>query len=216
MAKRPRPAPGGRREGRIRARNERNILCAAQEAFSRKGFEGTTVAEIARASGLPKANVYYYFGSKEGVYRAAIAALLNEWNAAFDHIAEEREPAAAIAAYVRAKLDYSRRHKAASKMFANENIRGSSFLSRRELKSIREITRRKAHVVRAWIAAGKLKPIEPTHFFIALWASTQFYADFDAVVSNVLGKRHLTRSDFDAAADTITRLVIDGCAANGA
>jgi AcrR family transcriptional regulator len=211
MIERPKRTSGVRAEGRIRARNRMIILRAAQQVFAKKGFDGTAIAGIAEASGLPKANVYYYFKSKEGVYRAVIAALLSEWNDAFDHIAEDRDPAEAIEAYVRAKLEYSRRNMAASKIFADENLRGSAFLSPRELKSIRTITREKASVVTGWIKAGKLKAVDPIHFFITLWASTQFYADFDSLVCNVLGTRRLKRADFDAAARTITALVLDGC-----
>lgn len=211
MIEKPKRAASIRVEGRIRARNRMIILRAAQQVFAKKGFDGTTIAEIAKASDLPKANVYYYFESKEGVYKAVIGALLSEWNVAFDHIAAEREPAEAIAAYVRAKLDYSRKNTAASKIFANENLRGSAFLSRRDLQSIRAITRKKAKVVEGWIKAGKLKPIDPIHFFITLWASTQFYADFDSVVCNVLGARRLNRRHFDAAARAIAALVLEGC-----
>ena len=48
---------------KVRARNVRLILDAATEVFSRKGFDGTRMAEIATAAGLPKANLYYYFSS---------------------------------------------------------------------------------------------------------------------------------------------------------
>ena len=196
--------------GRIRARNRALILRAAQEVFAKKGFDGTTIAEIAKGSGLPKANIYYYFGSKKGVYRAVIAALLSEWNAAFEHIAAGREPDKAIKAYVRAKLDFSRRNMSASKIFANENVRGAAFLSPQELKSIRSITREKAKVIESWIKANKLGPVDPVHLFIMLWAATQFYADFNAVVCNVLGVKRLTRTHFDDAAACITAVTLHG------
>lgn len=207
----PKVAPGTQAERRIRAHNRRIILRAAEETFARKGFDGATIAEIATRCALPKANVYYYFGSKTGLYRAVIDRLLLEWNKAFDHIDAARAPEEAIAAYVRAKLAYSRRNTAASKLFANENVRGSTFLSRRDQASIREITREKAAVVEGWIKAGQLRPVDPYHLFILLWASTQFYADFDSVVRNILGASRLTRATFDRAAETITALILEGC-----
>ncbi|MCB1444343.1 MAG: TetR family transcriptional regulator, partial [Rhizobiaceae bacterium] len=60
-------------EERIRERNRRLIIKAGIGIFARKGFDGTRIAEIAEASGLPKANVYYYFSSKEEIYTAIIA-----------------------------------------------------------------------------------------------------------------------------------------------
>ena len=43
------------------------------------------------------------------------------------------------------------------------------------------------------------------------WSATQFYADFGALAADVLEKRRLTRKDFDAAAETMTRVILDGC-----
>ena len=44
-----------------------------------------------------------------------------------------------------------------------------------------------------------------------LWSATQFYADFGTLAAEVLEKRRLTRKDFEAATDTMTRVILDGC-----
>lgn len=41
---------------------------AAIEAFAHKGYAGTSVNDILRVTGLSKPTLYYYFGSKEGLY----------------------------------------------------------------------------------------------------------------------------------------------------
>ena len=97
-------------EERIRARNVRKIMKAATIVFSRRGFDGARIAEIADQAGLPKANVYYYFGSKEEIYEAVIGHLIQGWDEALKHISFDREPVESLEAYVRAKLDYSRRN----------------------------------------------------------------------------------------------------------
>jgi TetR/AcrR family transcriptional regulator len=195
----------------VRARNEALILAAARDVFSRKGFDGARMAEIATLSGLPKANVYYYFATKEQIYRAIIGSLLSEWNRAFDHIADGRDPADAIRDYVRAKLDYSRRHAAESKLFANEAVRGARFLSRKDRARIQAITREKAAVVEGWIRAGKMAPVDPRHLFVMLWSATQFYADFDTMACDALEVKRLRGADFEAAAATIADVVLRGC-----
>ena len=203
------PSPGLAEE-KIRERNQRKILKAATEIFSRKGFDGTRIAEIAERSGLPKANVYYYFASKEDIYTAAISHLIESWDKALEHISPEREPADALGAYVRAKLEYSRRNAAESRLFANEIIRGARFLNRKNRKHMQEVTERHAEVVDHWIAQGRLKTVDARHLFIMLWAATQFYGDFEPLVCDALNKTKLAVSDFDAAAETITRVVLDG------
>ena len=199
------PEPG------IRARNKERILNAAVDLFADKGFHGTHVKEIAQASGLPKTNVYYYFPTKESIYTAVIERLIEGWDRAFEHIETDREPREAIAAYIRAKLEYSRLHAAESRFFANEILRGAKFLERRQRQHIRDVTTQRARVVEEWIRQGRMAPVDPRHFFIMLWSATQFYADFGTLAADVLEKRRLTRKDFDSAAETMTRVILDGC-----
>ncbi len=198
-------------DGRIRVRNQRLIIEAAIKVFARRGYDGTRIAEIAKVSGLPKPNIYYYFRSKDAIYRAIIKDLLTAWDKALEELDPARPPAEAIAAYIRAKLDYSRRHKDESKIFANENVRGASHLGAAEIRHIRARTRERERVLKDWIAAGRMDAVETSHLFIMLWASTQFYADFDAMARTGLGGKTLTARQFDRAAETITRVILKGC-----
>ena len=60
----PADAPGESAKGAIRQANEALIVAAAERVFAGAGFAGATMAAIAEAAGLPKANLHYYFGSK--------------------------------------------------------------------------------------------------------------------------------------------------------
>lgn len=199
------------REARIRKRNEAKILEAAVELFARKGFDGTRVKEIASLSGLAKANVYYYFPSKGLIYERLIEQVLARWDAALEHIVPEAEPRTALTAYVIAKLDYSRIHKTESCFFANEILRGGAFLSAKQKAHMNAVTKERTKVLEGWIEAGKMRPMDPHHFFIMLWAATQYYAEFEPVAAGVLGRRFLTRADYHKAADTILSVMLDGC-----
>lgn len=197
-------------EDRISARNRRIIIKAGIEIFARKGFDGTRIAEIAEASGLPKANVYYYFSSKEEIYTAIIAHLIAGWDEALKYISPEREPAEAFRLYIKAKLDYARRNVAESRLFASEIIQGARFLKKKDRDHVRQVTDRHVAVVEGWIAAGKLLPVDPRHLFIMLWASTQFYADFEPVAADGLRRTRLKTEDYDKAATTITETILKG------
>lgn len=48
------------------------ILDKALELFSAKGYEGVSVSELTEAACITKPTLYYYFGSKEGVFEAVI------------------------------------------------------------------------------------------------------------------------------------------------
>lgn len=200
--------PGG--DERIRARNMRKIVKAATGIFARKGFDGTRIAEVAKAAGLPKANVYYYFASKEEIYGAVIGHLIQSWDDALKHITPDSDPIEALEGYVRAKLDYSRRNSEESRVFANEILRGAPFLSRKDKAHMRLVTKRHVEIVNQWIASGQIRPVDPRHLFIVLWSTTQFYADFEMLACEALESSRLKASDYEGAARTIVETVLAG------
>jgi AcrR family transcriptional regulator len=82
-----------RRAGRWRTgqQNRQRVIDAARERFMRHGYERATVRAIAADAGVDVAMVYYFFGSKEGLFTAStltgpehplhqLAALLDEGN----------------------------------------------------------------------------------------------------------------------------------------
>ncbi len=48
------------------------IVGVARKIFTRYGFKKTTMEEIASASGKGKSSIYYYFNSKEEIFRAVV------------------------------------------------------------------------------------------------------------------------------------------------
>ena len=60
----------GRRRGTTRTKDK--ILDAARTHFGEAGFDGATIRGIASAAGVDPALVPHYFGSKEGVFKAAV------------------------------------------------------------------------------------------------------------------------------------------------
>jgi AcrR family transcriptional regulator len=55
------------------------ILQTALNLFASKGYDGTSVREICEASGITKPTLYYFFGSKDGVFRALVENALADF-----------------------------------------------------------------------------------------------------------------------------------------
>ncbi len=62
--------------GRRTARKQAQVLAAARELFTRRGFAAVSMAELAAAAGVSPVSVYTWFGSKAGLARAVFAELL--------------------------------------------------------------------------------------------------------------------------------------------
>lgn len=199
------------RKGPIRQANEERIVGAAERVFARTGFAGATMAEIADAAGLPKANLHYYFGSKDELYRAVLARTLRDWLVPLDFLRPEADPRDALERYIRAKMAMSAQRPDASRVFANELLHGAPVLGELVRGELREMVRRKAAVVDGWIAAGRMAPVDSTHLFFTIWAATQTYADFDVQVRAVLGRDAMTARDHVRAAEHVVALILRGC-----
>lgn len=197
--------------GRIRQKNEEAILAAAEEEFARHGFKGTSMNTIAQRVGLPKANLHYYFSNKLGLYVAVLSNILELWDSTFNHLTVDDDPAIALATYIRAKMEFSRRYPQASRVFAMEIISGGECLSEHFSQDYRTWFSGRAAVFQAWINAGKMDAVDPVNLIFLIWSSTQHYADFATQIGFVTGRKRLSKQDFSAASDNLIRIILKGC-----
>ncbi|RWX81531.1 TetR family transcriptional regulator [Neorhizobium lilium] len=204
------PRTAERLDEKIRARNIRIILDVATEVFSRKGFDGTRIAEIAELSKLPKANIYYYFSSKQEIYSTIIAHLIAGWDDALSKLRADRDPADALRDYVRAKLEYTRGNPRESRLFASEIIQGARFLSESDRAHMRAATDKYVAVLDQWMQEGRMVTINARHFFIMLWGATQFYSDFEPLACDALHRKTISAEDYHVAAETIVNSIVGG------
>jgi len=66
------------------AKTREAISVAAFETFAAMGYEGASIAIIAKAAGVPKSLVQYHFGSKEELWEACLSVRVKPMMAAVD------------------------------------------------------------------------------------------------------------------------------------
>ena len=188
---------------RIQKKNHAVILKAGLEVFSQYGFRGATIDQVAEAAGLSKPNLLYYFPSKEAIYTALLSQLLDNWLEPLQALDRDGDPVEELLAYAQRKLAMSRDFPQESRLFANEIIQGAPRIGdvlRGELKDLVDET---SEVINAWIAAGRMKPVNPYHLIFSIWALTQHYADFDVQVRAIMGDQ----DPFDSAEDHLEAVI---------
>lgn len=72
------------------------ILDRVRLAFAEKGFDGTSMQDLARAAGMSVGNFYRYFPSKAAIVEALIARDLQEIEEEFGAICASPDPRAAL------------------------------------------------------------------------------------------------------------------------
>ncbi len=172
---------------RIQEKNRALVLGAALEVFSREGYRGATLDEIAREAGLSKPNLLYYFASKEEIHSTLMEGLMDTWLAPLAEMRAAGDPVEEILAYVRRKLQMSRDFPRESRLFAQEIVQGAPRMQAALSGELKRLVDEKAGLIAAWSKAGRISDIDPHHLIFSIWALTQHYADFDTQVRAILG-----------------------------
>ena len=115
---------------RIQQRNRILILDAALEVFSRHGYRGATLDQIAKQAGLSKPNILYYFGGKEDIHVTLLNQLMKTWLDPLKEMNPSGDPIKELLGYVHRKLDMALELPRESRLFANEILQGAPRMGR--------------------------------------------------------------------------------------
>lgn len=187
------------------------ILEAAEIEFGLKGYGGASLQHIAERAGLPKPNIVYYFHSKENLYKQVLNNIADGWNDLFDKATPEDDPAVVLDSFIRTKLRQSFDHGRSSRIFAQEVIQGAEHISDYLKEDLRPWFESRVGVIEQWIAAGKMRSLDPVTLIFMIWSMTQHYADFEAQIFALTGKGRYEEADLQRIGDTLTTIVLRGC-----
>ena len=192
-----------KKPSRIQQRNRRAILEAALEVFSRHGYRGATLDQIATEAGLSKPNLLYYFESKENIHLTLLNQLLETWLDPLVVLDAEGDPVEEILSYVQRKLDMAQEFPRESRLFANEILQGAPRLRPDLENDLKPLFDQKCALIQGWVNEGRLPPLDPRHLLFSIWAATQHYADFETQIGVLLGPEGAA---FESAAQHLEKM----------
>jgi AcrR family transcriptional regulator len=113
---RPAPVPGTRYDRRLA-----EILTHATEVFCKKGYEGASMRDLSRASGMSLAGLYYYFESKERllflIQKHTFTTIVQRLKARLEGV---DDPEQRIRIFILNHLEYFLANQAAMKVLSHE------------------------------------------------------------------------------------------------
>jgi AcrR family transcriptional regulator len=128
--------PGDVRDGGMTERAARatgDILDVATAEFAANGYAGARVDEIAARTRTTKRMIYYYFGSKEGLYLAVLERVYAQIRRVERGIRiEELSPDEALRKIAEATYDHHTTHEAFIQLVSIENIHRAEHLRQSE------------------------------------------------------------------------------------
>lgn len=111
------PAPRTRYDRRLA-----EILSHATEVFCRKGYEGASMRDLSRESGMSLAGLYYYFESKEGllylIQKHTFTTIVQRLKIRLERVTD---PEARIRVFILNHLEYFLANQAAMKVLSHED-----------------------------------------------------------------------------------------------
>jgi AcrR family transcriptional regulator len=191
------------------------ILNAALQEFSRHGLSGARIDAIAAESGINKGMIYYYFGSKEDLYVAA----LEESYRRFRQIESEFQleslaPVAALRQLVSASFDFHAAHPEFIRMVMSENINQGEYI--RKIPELRAINRSAIalleHLCQRGIAEGVFRAdVDAVDLHMSISALSFYNVSnrhtFSFIFDRDLGAPEVHAARREVVVDTILRYV---------
>ncbi len=136
------------------AATRQGILDAAFDAFTADGLDGTRVDAIAGRTQTTVRMIYYYFGSKDGLYRAVLERAYTTLRTTEAGLGLDRlPPEAAIRRLVEFTFDYHEANPGLSRLVTIENINQGVHLA--QLDAIRALNHGVIDTIDAILARGR-------------------------------------------------------------
>jgi len=176
-AKRSAPAratPLALRKARERQQRTADVLEVARRLFSKRGYEGATMADIAAASGFAVGTLYEFFPGKEAILRSLLEERIDQLLGRLREVTASRDddPRAQIERVVRTHLAFFLEDPALLRLTLSA-WSGSDFTVRRDLgeridRKHREYLAILMPVLERGVRAGVFAPLPPIRMAVAL------------------------------------------------
>ncbi len=153
------------------ASNKDAILAAARREFAAHGLSGARVEAIARSAGCNKAMLFYYFSSKEKLYRAVLSLALGEIFAEIASIVQERlTPEEFMERFPEIYIRFLARNPDLPRILVFDLVHDPDSISRTMVEILREnvefMPQRLLEMIRSWHVQKLISEGDPLHFML--------------------------------------------------
>jgi len=169
-----------------------SILAAARGEFAANGLTGARVNVIAERAGVNKQLIYYYFGSKDDLYRTALETVYTEIRTQERSLnLGEMQPEAAMERLIGFSFDYLAQHPDFIGLLNHENAQGARHV--RESNAIRDTTSPLIELIARTLARGIRsrvfrRGVDPVELYISVAGMSYFVFSNRLTLSSIFGR----------------------------
>jgi len=188
------------------------VLQGALDAFAENGYDGTSVRELSRRLGVSHALLTARFGSKEGLWFAAMEHALKETEKTWREVAvsTEVDDLEALRLGVIRQVTFSAAHPQVMRVMSHEGAIDSPrvrFVVDRFINPLRPGVER---ILARLVAAGRIRPVPyaTLHFLTVVGGGAIFANPVEAALLGA--PAHPSAADIRAHAETVADVLIEG------
>jgi AcrR family transcriptional regulator len=162
----------------VEAGRREEILAAALEAFTEKGFAAATIDDVRRVSGASTGSIYHHFGGKEGLAAAIYVEGLRDYQQGFIRtLRGQRDPEDAVKTLVRHHLRWIERNADLARFIFGRRETEVVATTDEPLRELhRALFAAAAELLEPWFEQGAMKPLPLDLFNAVLIGPSQEFA----------------------------------------
>ncbi len=190
---------------------------AAIQLFADRGPDATTIAMLARRARVNRRMLYYYFGNKEGLYRAAIEDVYVQSSVIEDELSLEALSAEElIERFIRSHHEFLTKHPEFVRLLLWENLRQGCTAREVDMAGLKAPAVDALHAaLKRGKAEGRIrKTVDAKQLFISCLALSYFYFSNQYTVGRALGFDLTTPKAIEKRVTHVVRLLLDGIRAH--
>jgi TetR/AcrR family transcriptional regulator len=184
------------------------ILEAAERIFGDEGLEGARTDAIAAAAGVNKALLYYYFRSKEGLYRAVLEGYLADFNhQALEVLSSEGSARSLLLRYINLHFDFIGAHRHHGPLFQRILMADQKSLARLAREYFLPRSKALLKVIERGMRSGEFRRMDSIHAAISLVSLIVSYFSSAPVLRAVSGIDPYAKTNVERRREEVLKFV---------
>jgi AcrR family transcriptional regulator len=202
-----------KRETEKRGHTRQKILEAGLEEFARYGLGGARVDRIAQRAGANKRMLYYYFGDKDGLFRAALEDRYAHIRSAERSLELEHvEPREALKRLVEFTWNYFLEHPEFMTLLNSENLHKGRHV--KKSKRVPEMHSALVETLRTVLRRGERqgifrKGVDPVQLYISIAGEGYFYLSNRYTLSRIFERDLMAPRALTERSRHVTQIILN-------
>jgi len=189
--------------------SKEKVIKAATKIFAKKGFDGTSMREIAKAAHLTKPMIYYHFKNKEDLYLYILENSISTLSKKVEKItSEDREPEEIIRNVVKIYVKYFKEEENIFRIIHREIISRSRYIGILTDKYFLNIHRSISNVLYKGIEKGVFKKIDKKMATTSIIGIIAFYFARWRLIGQSSSKKLVTEKEINSLDSHIVKLLM--------